>query len=357
MGDVGLTVLGVALLAIGGDLLVRGSSRIAAAARMSPLLIGLTVVAFGTSAPEMAASVAAAAQGKGDIAFGNVVGSNIANILLVLGASAILAPLAITSGLLRRDVPVMVASALAVVVVAWDGAIIRFEGAALLMAALAYVLHSIRAARGARMASEPATSPTVGSRPGLGRGAAEAVIGLALLVLGARWMVEGAVALARLLGLSELIIGLTVVAVGTSLPEIAASLIAAARGQRDIAIGNVVGSNTFNVLSVLGVSSVSASGGMAIHPGALHFDVPVMVAASLACMPVFLTGARICRTEGVFMVGYYAAYVIYLVLDASGHDHLPVMSLVMGAFVVPLTLILMGFAVYRHLRNGAPPAR
>ena len=167
------------------------------------------------------------------------------------------------------------------------------------------------------------------------------IAGLALLVLGARWLVNGAVSLARTLGLSELIIGLTIIAAGTSLPEVATSIIASLRGERDIAVGNVVGSNIFNILAVLGLSAVVAPSGVAVQQAALRFDIPFMIAVAVACLPIFFTGYRIARWEGALFLAYYGAYTLYLILDATGHDALPLFGSVMLIFVAPLTVITL----------------
>ena len=176
------------------------------------------------------------------------------------------------------------------------------------------------------------------------------LLGLVLLVLGARWLVQGAADLARLLGVSELLIGLTIVAAGTSLPEAATSVVAAVRRERDIAVGNIVGSNIFNMLAVLGASAAASPGGVAVPQTALHFDVPVMAAAALACLPVFFTGGRISRPEGALFLGYYAAYVTYLILGASHHEALPAFSMAMLFFVLPGTVLGIGVSVVWALR-------
>jgi cation:H+ antiporter len=174
------------------------------------------------------------------------------------------------------------------------------------------------------------------------------LMGLSLLVLGANWLVQASVTLARALGMSELIVGLTIVAAGTSFPEVATSILAAIRGERDIAVGNIVGSNIFNILAVLGVSASVAPGDLAVAPSLLAFDLPVMVAVAVACLPIFFTGHLIARWEGALFLAYYAAYTIYLILDASGHDAQVGFSMVMGGFVLPLTVITLIVLTWRH---------
>ncbi|MEP0774130.1 MAG: calcium/sodium antiporter [Acidobacteriota bacterium] len=342
---VALFLLGLALLLGGAEALVRGAAALAARLGITPLAIGLTVVAFGTSAPELAASILAARAGAGDIAVGNVVGSNIFNVLFILGLAAVIAPLVVQRQLVRVDVPVMIAVSLLVVPLAWDGRISRAEGALLLGGVILYTVLLLRAAR--QDPEDGAPSPAQGTLLGQ---LALVVAGLAALVLGARWLVAGAVALARVLGLSELIIGLTVVAAGTSLPEVAASVVAALRGQRDIAVGNVVGSNIFNILCVLGGAAL-VGGGVPVAAAARHLDIPVMIAVAVACLPIFFTGHRISRWEGALFLAYYLAYTLYLVLQAQHHDAAPLLGWAMLTFALPLTAITLAVLAIRALRR------
>jgi cation:H+ antiporter len=343
---------GLALLVAGGEALVRGSARIAALAGVSPLVIGLTVVAYGTSTPEAVVSVLAAAGGKADIAVANVVGSNVFNVLFTLGICALISPLAVTSQLFRRDVPIMVAVSLLLLVLGADGRIGAAEAALLLGGLAVYNVWVVRAARG-----EPALAVEMGEveRRREGKGgwlwsAALVLGGLALLVLGARWLVSGSVALARAVGLSETVIGLTIVAAGTSLPEMATSVLATLRGQREIAVGNVVGSNVYNILAIIGISGLAAPDGLPVAPSIERFDLPVMVAVAAACLPIFFTGRRIARAEGLLFLGYYTAYVLYLVLAAQRHDALPPFSAAMLWFALPLTAAGILASVWYSLR-------
>ena len=348
-------ILGLALLVFGGSLLVRGASQLARVVGMSPIVIGLTVVAFGTSAPELATSVAATLRGQSDIAFGNVVGSNIFNILLILGASALIGPLVVAQKLVRIDVPIMIGLTIVLLVLAWNGVIGRGEGALLLLALALYIAFTVRLSRNESSAIRAEYAQEYGTRrqrfASLGSSLIFVAIGLVLLVLGSRWLVDGAVGVARTFGVSELIIGLTIVAAGTSLPEVATSLLAAWKGERDIAVGNVIGSNIFNILGVLSSAAVLAPDGVAVATSALRFDLPVMIAASLACLPIFATGHRVDRWEGIVLLLYYVAYVAYLVLDATGHDHLSAFSWIMLAFVIPLTLLTFVIVLVRELRG------
>jgi cation:H+ antiporter len=348
-------VLGLAALIAGAEALVRGASRLAAAWGISPLVIGLTVVAFGTSAPEMAVSVGAAISGTTDLAIGNVVGSNIANVLLILGVSALVAPLLVAEQIIRQEIPVMIGASLVVVAMALDGSIGRVEAGLLLALVVAYtgflIVQSRRASQAAtdEFASE---IPTSRWDRHWSVQAALVIGGLALLVLGADWLVGAAVTFAKVMGVSDLVVGLTVVAVGTSMPEIATSLIAALRGQRDIAVGNVVGSNVFNLLAVLGAAGVVSAGGLGVPDAARNFDLWVMLAVAFACLPILLTGREIARWEGIVFLGYYAAYVLYLILAAQQHDTLPAYSSVMLSYVVPLTVVTLVVSFMRGRGAG-----
>lgn len=343
---------GLVVLVAGAELLVRGASRLAASLGVSALVIGLTVVSWGTSAPEVVVSVSSTLAGRGDLAFGNVVGSNSFNILFILGLSAAITPLVVARKLVRVDVPIMIGSGGLTWLFARDGRISRLEGLLLLACLAAYTLLCVRSAvrESPSIARERGPRPEAGRHSGWSSGAL-VVLGLVLLVAGANWFVGGAVDVARALGVSELIVGLTIVAAGTSLPEVATSVMAAWRGEREIAVGNVVGSNLFNLLGVLGISSAVAPGGVPAAPAALAFDVPVMIAASLACLPVFFTGFAIARWEGWVLLGYYCAYTGYLVLEAQQHDALASFSGVMWGFAIPLTALGVGLSVVRALRR------
>ena len=334
-----LLALGLFLLTVGAEALIRGASGIAGRLGIQPLIIGLTVVAFGTSAPELAVSVAAAWSGQPDLAVGNVIGSNTFNILFVLGLSALAAPLAVRSQLIRIDVPLMIGASILTLVLALDGRIGRIDGAVLFAGIIAYVGFQIRQGRRERLAVE-ADSPHP-SRLGWWADALLVLVGLTILVVGSRLLVNSAVEIARALGVSELVIGLTIIAAGTSLPEAATSIIATLRGQRDIAVGNVVGSNVFNLLAVLGLTSLVSPSGISVAAPALHFDLPVMLAVAIACLPIFATGREIARWEGGLFFGYYIAYTSYLVLAAMGHAALGAYEAAMLWFVLPITAVTL----------------
>ena len=349
-----LFVAGLGLLVRGAEWLVKGASRLAAALGISPLVIGLTVVAYGTSAPEMAVSVKSAWAGQPDLALGNVVGSNIFNVLLILGASATIAPLLVSSQLIRLDVPIMIGLSVLTLLLAGDGSIGRLDGAILIAGAVAYTAFQIRQSRRESAAIRDEYAQEYGpKRSSTAANLAFIGAGLALLVFGSRWLVNGAVAFAQALGVSELVIGLTVVAAGTSLPEVATSILAAFRGERDIAVGNVVGSNSFNILAVLGLAGLVAPSGLPAPAALLRLDLPVMVAVAIACLPIFASGATIARWEGALFLFYFAAYTAYVVLAAQQHDALPAFSAVMKAFVLPLTAVTLAVVGWRAWRARA----
>ena len=352
---IGTLVLGLVLLIAGAEALVRGASRLATAAGMSPLIVGLTVVAFGTSAPEMAVSAVAAAQGQPTVAIGNVIGSNIFNVLFILGLSAIIIPLVVHQQLVRFDVPLMIGVSVLVYILAANGSISRLEGALLFAGIVAYTVFLIRQGRKenaeveAEYAREYSDKPH--TRATLIRDGLLVVAGLAILVLGSRLLVNSATELARWFGVSELVIGLTIVAAGTSLPEVAASVIASLRGERDIAVGNVVGSNLFNLLAVLGMAALVAPDGLPVSAHVLRLDMVVMVAVAVACLPIFFTGHLIARWEGLVFLAYYGAYTAYLILAARQDIRIEVFSDVMLLFVIPLTVITLGIFTWRSLHE------
>ena len=332
---------------------MRGASRLALRFGISPLVIGLTVVAFGTSARKLAVTVQAGLAGQSGLAIGNVVGSNLFNVLLVLGVSALITPLVVSQQLVRLDVPLMIGASLLLWVLALDGRIGLFDGLLLTTGIVAYTAFAIRQGRteAEPVQAEYAQEFGDGSSPWLRRLPVQIVFivaGLALLVLGAHWLVTGAITIARGIGVSEVIIGLTIVAAGTSLPELATSLMAALRGERDIAVGNVIGSCLFNLLAIVGIAALVTPGGLEVASSLMRFDIPVMVAVALACLPIFVTGHLIARWEGALFVACYLAYVLYLVLAATTHAALPAFSNAMLAFVLPLTVVTLTVMLVRH---------
>jgi cation:H+ antiporter len=352
-------VIGIAALVLGAEALVRGAARLAARTGLSSVVIGLTVVAFGTSAPELAVSLGAAFRDEADLAVGNVVGSNIANVLLVLGISAVVGGgLVVAQRIVRIDVPIMLGASLLVLVFALDNELGRWEGAVFVVLLLVYVSWTVWAARRSTSPADTveydealsaeklrASSPITDVGYVLG--------GLVLLVAGSTALVEAATDIAASLGVSELVIGLTVVAIGTSLPEIATSVLAAARGQRDLAVGNAIGSNIFNILAVLGLTAVISPSSIPIPDGALTLDVPIMVVVAFACLPIFANGYAVLRWEGAVFLTYYAAYLGWLVLDNGDHAFKNDYAVAVVGFVLPLTVITLAVIAVRQRRAGS----
>jgi cation:H+ antiporter len=357
--------LGIALLVGGAELLVRGASAIAGRLGVAPVVIGLTVVALGTSAPELAIGVRAAAGGDTEVAFGNVLGSNIANVLLILGSAAVISSLSVAQRIVRLDVPIVIAVSVAVFLLAVDGNVGRIDGALLLVVLVVYLGWLVRDARREspdvlaeyRDVIDDVEGPTA-DRPLPVQGVL-ILGGLAGLVVGGELLVDGAVEVAAELGVSDLVIGLTVVAIGTSLPELATSVLAALRGQRDMAVGNVIGSNVLNLTAVLGATSVVAADGVPVSDTALRVDLPVMLLATALLVPVLWNGFVITRTEGMVLLAAYGTYLAYVVLDAGGNRAATTVEL--AAFVlVPLAFAgfgLAGFRGWRQNRHGAGTER
>ncbi|HMQ29391.1 MAG TPA: calcium/sodium antiporter [Chloroflexaceae bacterium] len=401
--------VGLGLLVAGGELLVRGASSVATAFGISPLVIGLTVVAFGTSSPELAVSIQAGLAGNPDIAMGNVVGSNIFNVLFILGACALILPLLVSRQLVRREVPIMIGVSFLLLLLALDGRVGPLDGALLFAGIVGYTAWSIVESRretAAQAGAEGVTVDTLAAKRPAWLGGAVAALalagagyalgwldavaagliaagallfiggslfgkggatrggdiahqvglifaGLGTLVLGAGWLIDSATTIARAFGVSDLIIGLTIVAAGTSLPEVATSIIATLRKERDIAIGNVVGSNIFNLLGILGLAALVTPGGLNVNPLMLSFDLPIMIAVAAACLPIFFTGFTIARWEGVLFLGSYVAYTAFLVLVATRNPALETFTNAM-LLVLPLiaaTLVWTGVQALRRQRG------
>ena len=350
-------------LVLGAELLVRGASKLALSFGISPLVVGLTIVAFGTSAPELAVSIGAVLDGKTDIAIGNVAGSNIFNVLFILGLSAIITPLVVNVQLIRQEVPIMIGASLLLLVLTLDGKLSWFDGAILFALMLAYTVFLIIQSRSETKAAQDEYAAEFRPAEQSGWDSKLPVqllliaAGLAFLVLGSDWLVSASVIFAKAMGVSDLVIGLTIVAAGTSMPEVATSITAAIKGERDIAVGNVVGSNTFNILGCLGLSGmVSGDLGLVMPASLLNFDIWVMLAVALACLPVFVTGREIARWEGGVFLFYYAAYVAYLILATQQHATLGMFSMAMMSFVVPLTVITLVVVFIRHKKPGSGAA-
>jgi cation:H+ antiporter len=366
IGVAGMLLGGFVVLIVGGEVLVRGASHLAGALGINPLVIGLTVVAFGTSAPELAVGVTSAIGGQPDIALGNVVGSNIANVLLVLGLAALATPLYASLRVVRREVPIMIAASITFWLMALGGSIQQVEGLLLFGASIVYTVSLVRGARheevAAPVAAIEAEARTERTPRAIGINAALVATGLVGLVLGANWIVSGATAVATAMGIPEIIIGLTIVAVGTSLPEITTSVVAGVRGHRDLAVGNVVGSCLFNLLMVLGVTAIVSPEPVPVSSDLLAVDVPLMVAAAVACLPIMFTGFTVDRREGVVLLAFYAAYLAYLLLVATGAPDAARFGQVLVFGAVPVAGVALTIAAVRQWRAargtrvGAGPA-
>lgn len=369
-----LFIIGFVLLISGAEFLVRGASSLAMAIGISPLVVGLTVVAFGTSAPELAVTIQSTYAGQADLAVGNIVGSNIANILLVLGLAGLYGVLLVDKQLLRLELPLMVGASVALWLMGLDGTISHIDGIILFAVGITYTTYVIRKSRKQTKADKAAATHeadiSVTPVPGTSHFITQiglVLLGLVMLVLGSRWLIDGAVAVARLLGVSELVIGLTIIAVGTSLPEIATSIIASIKKKGDIAVGNAVGSNIFNILMVLGLGSAVSPAGIIVSPLAIKSDIPIMIAVAVICIPVFYTKYRIDRWEGGILALYYAAYTVYLFLSATQNPALNPFTAIMTTVVLPITVLFIlvtAIRYYFYSRNApamisktAPPSQ
>jgi len=343
-----LLVIGLAGLVVGAELLVRGAAAIAARLGISPIVIGLTVVAFGTSAPELAVSVNAALGGKSDVAFGNVVGSNIANILLILGLSATVGALAVTQRIVRIDVPILIGVSLVALLMGLDRKFSRIDGLILVTAAIVYTMWLIRTSRAESKEIEREYAEAMDildddmEKLPLMTQIFLVLGGFVILVVGSQLLVNSAIKIAESFGVSELVIGLTIVAFGTSLPELATSVMASIRGERDIAVGNIIGSNLFNIMLVLGMTSVVSSNGVVVQESALRLDIPVMIGATLVLLPICWNGFQIKRWEGFVLAGFYTLYVLFLLLDSNDHSATGVVE---PAVFLVASLSFLGFSV------------
>ncbi|TDS86540.1 MULTISPECIES: calcium/sodium antiporter [Nesterenkonia] len=382
---------GFVLLVGGGEALVRGAASLGRTVGLSSLIVGLTVVSSATSAPELAVSTGAALSGSPGLALGNVVGSNIANILFVLGLTAIFGALVVKVQLIKVDIPIMIGFSVIALLMALDGGVSTLEGSVLVGLLVVYLAVTVVLARRQTRREQAASSEqAISSQQGtldvdraVGGGSVKLTkglrttkrrsimvdlgllaVGIALLVVGAQMLVSAASSIALSLGVSDLIIGLTIVAIGTSLPELATSVIAALRGERDMAVGNLVGSNIFNIGAVLGLTSIISPEGVEVASAAVNFDLPVMIATAMVLLPLAFTAQAIGRWEGLVLVTFYSAYVVYLVLYAAGHAALQPFSSAMLWFVLPITALwitaLVGYEIgvlrtRRAARTGKLP--
>ena len=338
-------LIGIGLLFAGGEVFVQGAVTLSLIFGIPQLVIGLTVVSIGTSAPELFVSVNSVLRGLDSLAVSNVVGSNIFNVMVVLGSSAVVLPLRVESRLVRRDVPLMIAVSAAVWGMASAGRVTWQSGVALLLALVINSIWEIRTAReepDGVEGAEPEVNPDQGKR-GFLKAVMSLLLGVLLLVFGSRILVSGASGAAAYLGVSEAVIGLTIVSAGTSMPELITSLVAAIKGRTDLAIGNVVGSNLLNHLLVLGASSIAAAGagGLEVSPILIQRDMPVMLMTALACMPIFWTKGKISRLEGGILLALYVFYVVDQVLPRTMPSWQDEFRLVMLCLVVPAVVVVI----------------
>lgn len=327
-------IIGLIALVGGAELLVRSVSKLAVQFGISKLIIGLTVVAFGTSAPELAVSIQAGIDGQTDLLLGNIVGSNISNIFLILGIAALILPLKVNAKLIRVDVPIMIGITILLFIFAYSGTVSIWECLILVALFCLYMLFLIRENRSPELPVDDIPAKSSSSLNIFGT-----LMGFVFLLLGARWLVQSAVIFAEMMGISQLIIGLTVVSFGTSLPEVVTSVVAVLKGERDIAVGSIIGSNISNILVVLGIAGLFVPEGIPVQNALLRFDLLIVIAASIACLPIFFTGHKISRWEGGLFFGLYVSYIIYLFLSAAEHAALEMFSGAMMFFVLPVITI------------------
>jgi cation:H+ antiporter len=303
-------ISGLLALFIGAEGLIRGSSALALKIGITPLVVGLTVVAFGTSTPELVVSLKAALIGNTSITLGNVIGSNIANIALILGTAALIRPLDVHANVVRKEIPIMIAFTILLILLLFDGEVGFIDGIIFVISIVAYTIVNIILARKEKNAEvENEFKDGLKTKINVPVSIIMIVAGLGLLILGANLFVNGAIAVAKFIGVSDAIIGLTVVAIGTSLPELITAAVASYKKESDIAVGNVVGSNIFNILGILGITALITS----INTDELNFvDFGVMLFAAIILLPLSKTGFKISRLEGAFLVVGYIIYIFYL---------------------------------------------
>lgn len=342
-----LLVVGLVLLVVGSEWLVNGAARLAANFGVPALVIGLTVVAFGTSAPELAVSVKSAWSGQTELAVANVIGSSIFNVLFILGVTALVSPLLVSAQLVRQDVPIMIAVSALAVWMLWDGTLATWEAAILVLGLLSYTAFLF--VQGRKQGVDESDLDLIETPVSVWKSGALIIGGLALLVLGSRWLVEGAVEIASAFGVSEAVIGLTIVAAGTSLPEVMTSIMATLKGQRDIAIGNVVGSNIFNILSVLGLSGLVSPEPLVAGSQMAQLDIPVMFAVAVLCLPMFFAGGRLSRIDGLVFLALYVAYVSYLIALATAAGYLDTLQGVLVSGLIPAVMLYVAWMVIRDI--------
>ncbi|MDA0232272.1 MAG: calcium/sodium antiporter [Chloroflexi bacterium] len=354
--DLILFLAGLVLLVVGAEGLVRGATRLGRLAGLSPLVVGLTIVSFATTTPEASVSIVAAADGRGGLAVGNVLGSNIFNILVVAGAAATIIAIPVSNITIRKDLPVLIIATAVVYLLAVNGTVVEWEGILLLLALAGFITFSIlqsrRTARATRESFVTRTRRAALNEMGIGVVFSGA--GAALLILGSRLFVNSASDIASALGVSELIIGLTIVAAGTSAPELTTAIVAALRGETDLAIGNAVGASVINVLGVIGASALVSGGGLIVPSEALRLDFPVAVTVGIVVLSIVIIGKRAGRRDGLLMLGFYAIYLSTLIAISINADLLTPASIVALGVVLPVSVITAGYLIFRSVRSKAP---
>lgn len=355
---IALFIAGLVALIAGAELFLKAVDHFGLKWGVSPLIMGLTVVAFATGAPELAISIKAAASGSADLVLGNIIGSNVANILLILGITSLIAPINITRRIIKIDVPIVIVVSIVLMILAFDGKLTTIDGAILLAGFIAYSIYTYIHIQKSKEEETEQIFEYEKSIDELAQGswfyiknAGLLLTGLTMIVLGSNWMVESAVTIATVLGLSELVIGLTIVSIGTSLPEVATSLSAARKGNADIAVANVLGSNLYNVLLTLGLTLIIAPNVLDVSAKAINLDLPFMVAVSIACIPIFIAGFNLTRMDGFIFLFYYASYLTYLVLDAVSSGIVPFIELGMLWVIVPATVLYMIWRIYIYRKQ------
>lgn len=353
-----LFIAGLLALIAGAELFLKAVDHFGLKWGISPLIMGLTVVAFATGAPELAISIKAAASGSADLVLGNIVGSNIANILLILGITSLIAPINITRRIIKVDVPIVIAVSVLLFILAFDGKLTTLDGVILLAGFFAYSAYTYIHIQRSKEDETEQIFEYEKSIDELAKGSwfyikngGMLLIGLAFIVAGSNWMVDSAVTIATVLGLSELVIGLTIVSIGTSLPEVATSLSAARKGNADIAVANVLGSNLYNVLLTLGLTLIIAPNVLDVSMDAINLDIPFMIAVSIACIPIFVAGFNLTRADGAIFLFYYLSYLAYLVLNAVSSSFVPMIQLTMVWVVVPATVVYMIWRIYIYRKQ------
>ncbi len=351
-------LVGLVGLILGADVLVRGSSKLAFSFGISPLVIGLTIVAFGTSAPEVAVSVSSALKGNPDFALGNVIGSNTFNTLVILGLSAIITPLFVHAQIIKQEIPILLAASLLLVIFAFDQVLTPLECGIFFASLLIYTTYLVIQSRGESKEVKEEFEKEAPSKSQWDSHWSVQVLliclGLFLLVKGSDFLVEAAIIFAKSLGVSDLVIGLTILAAGTSMPEVATSITAAIKGEKDIAVGNVIGSNTFNILGCLGLTGLISGGGIAVAPSAFAVDLWVMIAVGFICLPIALPRNELSRSYGFIFVAYYILYTTYLFLSSTSSAYLGVLTGFVTQIALPLTVFYVLVIFLRHMRTTRP---